>query len=149
MTYQYKSLDAALGLLLESVQVLSSDPGRQEAALQLRAQLLYNHGLRAPLPAKTKRGALEEAIQLFPNNTEFLSLYRWGETHGKIYGRVRDIVYNLVKVDEMGRTRGGIVAYLWGAWAEAKAAGTTFWAKNSNGQERVRVLLDRGINSAE
>lgn len=149
MAYQYKSLDDALSLISMTVEALTTTPVNQEAALQLRAQLVYHHGLRGSLPAKLKRDVLEEAIQLFPNNTQFLSLYLWGETHGRVYGRVRGIVSQLVKVDDVGRAKGGVLAFLWGAWAEAKAAGSTFWAHNSNGQERVRALLDRGINSAE
>lgn len=136
-------------ILAEYVDAATVTPLEQEAALQFRAQLVHNHSLRSSLPASTSRKTLEQSIELFPSNTSFLSLYLWGESHGKVYGRVRGTINDLTKVDEWGSTKGGILAFLWGAWAEARASERTFWEKNSAGQERVRVLLDKAISSPE
>jgi hypothetical protein len=92
------------------------------------------------MPATIARDVLEKAVDMFPNNTAFLSLYLFGEVGGRVYGRVHRLVNKLTA----SKGGGGAVALLWSVWAEAVSAGSNFWY---GGGERVRRALDRGITS--
>lgn len=113
-----------------------------EELLQLLVKLGHFHASRHSTPASSTREVLERAIQSFPNNTEFLSLYLWGEASGRVYGRIQRLVSDLTGENK------GIVAILWSVWAEAISASRTFWDARGGGAERVRRALDRGINSS-
>lgn len=41
----------------------------------------------------------------------------------------------------------GVIGHLWAVWAEAVSAHRTFWDDGGGGAERVRMALDKGINS--
>jgi len=81
-------------------------------------------------------------MKAYPDNTSFLSLYLFGELGNRVYGRVQRVVSQLSSADDAG-----IVGHLWAVWAESMSSHRTFWDKNGDGAERVRIALDKGINS--
>lgn len=109
-----------------------------EETYQLLTKVIYTYGSRHSIPASIAREVLEQAIDAFPNNTTFLSLYLWGETGGRVYGRVHRLV------NQLTGEKAGAVSLMWAVWAEAVSAGNMFWF---GGAERVRRALDRAINS--
>jgi hypothetical protein len=80
--YMADNLDAATRLLLEQSAHLAPESSALEHALQLLVKITHFHRLRHSLPAAIPRSILEQAIDSFPNNTSFLSLYLWGECTG-------------------------------------------------------------------
>jgi hypothetical protein len=63
------------------------------------ASLIYYHSTKGIGGYKPSllRIKLEEALQLFPNNTIFVSFYVWNESKTKIYNRVNDLFNTSVK----------------------------------------------------
>lgn len=112
-----------------------------EETLQLLVKIIHFHASRQSAPASLARSILESAIAKYPNNTEFLSLYLWGEANGRVYGRIQRLVSDLTGEDK------GIVAMLWSVWAEAIGSARTFWDSRGGGAERVRRALDRSVNT--
>lgn len=60
-----------------------------EAILQFSARLLWHHVRTGPFRPALTRFRMEEALQVFPQNTIFLSLYAWNESRARIDDRVR------------------------------------------------------------
>ena len=123
-------------------QVSKVPPGSVEAeeAFETICQTLYIYTSRHASPAALLRHVLELAIASYPNNTQFLSLYLWGELGNRVYGRIQRLTQHL-------STQDGVLGHLWNVWAEAMSAHRTFWDAGGNGAERVRLALDKGINS--
>jgi len=128
----------------EQIALMPAGGCEVEEAYQLLVRLIYLHAKRHPSPASLLRDVLESAIDLFPNNTTFLSLYLWGETGGRVYGRIQRLTSKLAADSQSGP---GVVGYLWSVWAEGVLASRTFWNEDGTGAERVRLILDRGVNS--
>ena len=141
-TYLVHGVDQVRDLTVRQISKVPPHGYEAEEAHQLLCKLLYHHASRHASPASLARTALESAIQSFPNNTMFLSLYLWGEMGGRVYGRVQRLVADL-SISE----KAGVVGHLWAVWAEANSAHRTFWDAGGGGAERVRVALDRAINS--
>ena len=57
------------------------------------ANLLYQHTkyhqLEGGFQPRMMRRKMEQAIQLFPNNTMFFSFYIWNESRAKVFNRVQ------------------------------------------------------------
>lgn len=132
-----EGIEAARDRLLTVVQSLSPGHPLAEETYQILTRLIYTYTSRHASPASLARNVLARAIAAFPSNTTFLSLYLWGETGGRVYGRIHSLVTRLTNDEN------GVVSLLWSVWAEAMTAGRMFW----NGAERVRRALDRGINT--
>jgi hypothetical protein len=137
--YSTKGLDGLHSWVSERRHDLSSLD--LEKIYQVQARIQYLHSLRHPSPAAPARTALESSIKEFPNNTQFLSLYLWGELKGRVYGRLQRLGMDLAR-----NQKSGIVGTLWLVWAEATSAHRSFW---HGGAERVRAALDTGINSEQ
>ena len=142
--FQYCSegVDHALRVIELHKNSLSPGSAEMEQTNQFLCRLLYLHRSQHPTPASIMRDVLEDAISAFPNNTQFLSLYLYGEMSGRIYGRVQSLVSHIVS----NRTS-TVVGFLWAVWAEAILASRTFWDQGGSGAERVRMVLDKGINA--
>ena len=116
-----------------------------EEVSQILAKLLYIHSTRRSIPASLFRDVLEKAVATYSNNTLFLSLYLWGELGGRIYGRIQRLVSHLISTSNSEGQ--GVIGNLWSVWAESMLAHRTFWDKGGGGAERVKMVLDKGINS--
>lgn len=123
------------------IDQLPEDHPQGEEMLQLLVKIVHFHATRHSTPASLARGILESAIAKYPNNTEFLSLYLWGEASGRVYGRIQRLVSDLTGENK------GIVAMLWSVWSEAIGSARTFWDPRGGGAERVRRALDRSVNT--
>lgn len=129
--------------LLGIVGSLPGDHPRIEETLQLLVKIIFAHNSRHSSPATLMRGVLERAIELYPNNTIFLSLYLWGEGSRRVYGNVHRLTSRLITEDV------GIVPLLWAVWAESQGAARTFYDAGGSGAERVRRALNQSVNSAK
>lgn len=145
--YLLDGIDSARDLLLHSSQTYPSSSAGSEGSLQLLTKILYHHTTRHPTPPALTRDILEYALSSFPNNTSFLSLYMYGELGGRVYGRVQRLIAEITSEHKDGGPMKGIVGHLWAVWAEAVSAHRTFWDDGGGGAERVRMALDKGINS--
>ncbi|OXG26985.1 hypothetical protein C359_05015 [Cryptococcus neoformans Bt120] len=145
--YLLDGIDSARDLLLHSSQTYPSSSAGSEESLQLLTKILYHHTTRHPTPPALTRDILEYALSSFPNNTSFLSLYMYGELGGRVYGRVQRLIAEITSEHKDGGPMKGIVGHLWAVWAEAVSAHRTFWDDGGGGAERVRMALDKGINS--
>ncbi|GMK55153.1 hypothetical protein CspeluHIS016_0202090 [Cutaneotrichosporon spelunceum] len=136
-------IEASRDRLLDIVNSLPPHDSRQEDALQLLVKVVFIHSSRHSTPASLMRGVLEQAIQLFQNNTIFLSLYLFGEGSRRVYGNVHRLTSRLITEDH------GIVPLLWAVWAESQGAARTFYDEGGSGAERVRRALNQSVNSAK
>lgn len=140
-SYYTDGIEAVKDSLGKLVEKLPEGHSQAEEVLQLLVKIVHFHASRHSTPASLARGILESAIAKYPNNTEFLSLYLWGEASGRVYGRIQRLVSDLTGEDK------GIVAMLWSVWAEAIGSSRTFWDSRGGGAERVRRALDRSVNT--
>ena len=140
--YLTSGIEPAQNVLMQQLKTLRPSSAEAEEVFQLLNRMLYVHTSRHPSPAALSRDTLELAIASFPNNTQFLSLYMWGELGGRIYGRLQGLI-----AQQLNSESGGINGQLWSVWAEAMSAHRTFWDAGGGGAERVRNALDKSINS--
>ncbi|WWC58836.1 uncharacterized protein I303_101380 [Kwoniella dejecticola CBS 10117] len=146
--YLTDGVEPAQSFLLNHLASLPPSSGEAEQTLQLLTKILYLHSSRHSTPASLARSTLETALASFPNNTAFLSLYLYGELGGRVYGRVQRLVADLTSSVRKDQDHsGGLMVHLWAIWAEGVSAHRTFWDKGGTGAERVRLALDKGINS--
>ncbi|WVQ61954.1 uncharacterized protein L199_000087 [Kwoniella botswanensis] len=143
--YLTEDIGSTRSFLLNHLITLLPSSGEAEYTLQLLTKILYFHSTRHSAPASLSRDTLELALSSFPNNTSFLSLYLYGELGGRVYGRVQRLIADLTS--QRG-SHGELVVHLWAIWAEAVSSHRTFWDEGGTGAERVRLSLDKGINSA-
>ncbi|WRT64373.1 uncharacterized protein IL334_001305 [Kwoniella shivajii] len=143
--YLTDGIEVVQSFLLNQLTDQPPSSGEAEEILQLLAKLLHLHSTRHASPASLSRDTLELALSAFPSNTSFLSLYLYGELGGRVYGRVQRLIAEIT----CGKERfGGLVTHLWSIWAEGVSSHRTFWDEGGGGAERVRLALDRAINSA-
>lgn len=140
-SYYTDGIEAVRDDITKLIHQLPDGHPQAEEMLQLLVKIVHFHASRHTTPASLAREVLESAIAKYPNNTEFLSLYLWGEASGRVYGRIQRLVSDLTGEDK------GIVAMLWSVWAEAIASARTFWDSRGGGAERVRRALDRSVNT--
>ncbi|OCF42136.1 hypothetical protein I317_04107, partial [Kwoniella heveanensis CBS 569] len=141
--YLTEGIDTARSLVVQAYSQQPPSSVEAEESLQMLSKLLYLHALHHPSPPALSRDTLELALRSFSNNTSFLSLYLYGELGGRVYGRVQRLISDLTSSTECGT-----VVHLWAIWAEAVSARRTFWDAGGGGAERVRLALDKGVNSA-
>jgi hypothetical protein len=138
--YFTDGIEAAQAACHQQISRLPSGSIELEEALQLSARISFVHRSRNPAPASIMRGVLDNATDLFPNNTTFLSLYLWEEIRMRVHGRIHRL---------SGRLGGtSIIGGLWSVWAEAVMSSRTFWDAGGGGSERVRAVLDKVVNSS-
>jgi len=142
--YLANDVDDAHQTILQHIDSVPVGSYEAEDGHQFLNKLLFVHSSRRAAPASLARDALEIAISSFPNNTLVLSLYLWGELGGRVYGRSQRLISHLIS--SSGEST-GMIAHLWSIWAEAMSAHRTFWDKGGGGAERVRMVLNKGINS--
>jgi hypothetical protein len=140
--YATDGIDAAMDVIARQLRHLPGDSASAEGAYQLLTRTLCVHTSRHASPAALARGNLETAMEAFPNNTTFLSLYLYGELGNRVYGRVQRLVSKLSNSEDVG-----VVGHLWAVWAEAMSSHRTFWDRRGGGAERVRTALDKAVNS--
>lgn len=142
--YLADGIEEAQTICGRHIERIPSGSYAAEQSYQILCKLVHIHCSRHSAPASLARHTLEIAIAAHPNNTIFLSLYLWGETGGRVYGRVQRLIAHL---SSASKDTAGVVGHLWSVWAEAMTAHRTFWDKSGRGAERVRRALDKGINS--
>jgi hypothetical protein len=141
-TYLTGGVDQSRLTIETQLESLPAESYEAEEAYQLLTRILYLHTSRHASPASLSRDALERAINAFPNNTSFLSLYLFGELGNRVYGRIQRLVARLSSSENAS-----IVGHLWAVWAESMSSHRTFWDEDGTGAERVRIALDKAINS--
>ncbi|KAF2085552.1 DUF1740-domain-containing protein, partial [Saccharata proteae CBS 121410] len=123
--------------LLESRELARSTAN--EMIHQARCQLLSWHMDHAKLfKPSVVRSELADSLQLFPNNTDFLSLFAVNEARFRIDDRVRAIVRDVVlrKEDQ------SVVGWLFSVYAEMKRG------ENLGGtRHAVRAAFERAVGS--
>jgi len=119
------SLDAAIavynGFLSELGRRSLAGPTSHfhELCLFRKARLIYMHSTTArPFKPATLRFHLEAALEMFPRNMAFLSLYAWNESRTKIENRLRTVVRDRVLKDGNETVAG----WLFAVWAEMRMA---------------------------
>jgi hypothetical protein len=138
--YLTDGVEAARDHVMRIISRLPQADFFTEILYQFLLQLLFYHTNRNASPASLTRDILELAVSTFPNNTIFLSLYLWGESGGRVHGRVQRLIAHLLQ-------EGSIVGDLWAVWAEAAQCGYSFWDPASGGAERVRHALNKAVNT--
>ncbi|WWC86471.1 uncharacterized protein L201_001348 [Kwoniella dendrophila CBS 6074] len=142
--YLADGIESVRSFLLNRLTAIQPSSEESEQTLQLLTKILHFHSTRHASPAGLSRDTLELALSSFPNNTSFLSLYLYGELGGRVYGRIQRLITELTSHKNGS---GGLIIHLWSIWAEAVSSHRTFWDDGGNGAERVRLALDKGINS--
>lgn len=125
--------------LQNALPIYPSSSAHAEELWQRFCQILYLHTTRQSTPAWLFREIVEDALRLFPQNTQFLSLYYWSQLRDKVHGRIQKHVTALTTGEV------SLTGLLWSVWAEAHMSSRTFWQDDGAGAERVRVVLSRGI----
>ncbi|WWC66161.1 uncharacterized protein I206_100062 [Kwoniella pini CBS 10737] len=143
-SYLIDGIEPTRTFLLNHLASLPPSSPEAEQTLQLLTKILYLHSSRHASPASLSRSTLEIALSSFPNNTSFLSLYLYGELGGRVYGRIQRLISDLTSNRE---NNGGLTIYLWAIWAQGVSSHRTFWDANGTGSERVRLTLDKAVNS--
>lgn len=146
-SYLLDGIHTTRDFLVQSSQTYPPSSAESEESLQLLTRILYHHTTRHSTPPALTRDVLEYALSSFPNNTSFLSLYMYGELGSKVYGRVQRLIAQITSEHKDGGVMKGVIGHLWAVWAEAVSAHRTFWDDGGGGAERVRMALDKGINS--
>ncbi|WVF70250.1 hypothetical protein IAT40_005039 [Kwoniella sp. CBS 6097] len=141
--YLANGIDTARSLVIQTYSQQVHASAEAEESLQMLSKLLHLDASRHSSPPSLSRDTLELALRTFPNNTSFLSLYLFGELGSRVYGRVQRLITDLSSSKDCGT-----MVHLWAVWAEAVSAHRTFWDAGGGGAERVRLALDRGVNSA-
>ncbi|EIW72388.1 hypothetical protein TREMEDRAFT_26535 [Tremella mesenterica DSM 1558] len=137
--YHTDGIDNVIKIVMQYMETLPQGGAEVESAVQFLCKILHVHRSRLPTPASVLRDILENAIVMFPNNTQFLSLYLYGEMGGRVYGRVQNLIGQMLTSNE------SVIGYLWAVWAEGILGSRTLWDKG--GGERVRLVLDKAVNS--
>ena len=135
-------IDSAQSIITRQIMSVTASSAEKEEAVQLLGRILHVYTSRHASPASLSRDALHLAIATFPNNTQLLSLYLWGELGGRVFGRIQRLVSDMLSADTTG-----VTGQLWAVWAEAQTSHRTFWDQGGGGAERVRSALDKSINS--
>ncbi|KAI5858627.1 NRDE-2, necessary for RNA interference-domain-containing protein [Tricharina praecox] len=90
-----------------------------ELCLLRKVRLVYMHSTTArPFKPATLRSHLEAALEIFPHNMAFLSLYAWNESRTKIENRLRTVIRDRVLKDGNETVAG----WLFAVWAEMRMA---------------------------
>ena len=95
------SLESALLCFTSNITLFTSQVSPQPSILEIfhqsRAKLLHHHVAHThSFKPSLIRSTLSESIHLFPQNTIFLSLYAWNESHFRIDDRVRSVIQSIV-----------------------------------------------------
>ncbi|KAF8535001.1 NRDE-2, necessary for RNA interference-domain-containing protein [Trichophaea hybrida] len=136
------NLDASLAvydtfiLELERRSMTGSDSQIHELCLLRKARLIYHHSTTAkPFKPATLRSNLETALETFPQNLAFLSLYAWNESRTKIENRLRMIVRDRVLLEGKETVTG----WLFAIWAEMRTG-------EHYNIHTVRNLFEQGVS---
>ncbi|KAA8893364.1 NRDE-2, necessary for RNA interference-domain-containing protein [Sphaerosporella brunnea] len=107
-----------------------------EVSLLRKARLIYLHSMTAkPFKPAALRSVLETALETFPQNTAFLSMYAWNEGRTKIENRVRNVVRNFV----LKEGRETVAGWLFAVWAEMRMS-------QHFSSHAVRSLFERAVS---
>ncbi len=126
---------------LESLRSRNMTPHTLSELLhQSKARLLYYHASTSSIfRPGLLREELSQSIKIFPNNTIFLSLYRWNETRFRIDDRVRFILRDVVLVDPNET----VVGWMFAIWHEVNAPMGAGHNYNS-----VRAVFEKAVSSS-
>lgn len=125
----------------EALENLELRGEKSEDVWQAYCHILHLHTQQHASPARLLRDTLETALERYPNNTQFLSLYLSTQLGHKIHGRVQRLITRLTSEGAQ------IPALLWSVWAEGQLCSRTFWERKGRGAERVRAALSRAVAS--
>lgn len=137
----FSGLDSGLSLIntqLQHLRLEGEGSAEEEELLALQAKLLFrhSHSKTASKPSQM-RSLLEDAIERFPNNSIFLSLYLSNEMRTKIEGRVRRLLEDKILKEGAVTTQG---------WLFAIYAELHMNARSYNVQS-VRALFERAVDA--
>ncbi|GAA5922599.1 uncharacterized protein JCM15063_003358 [Sporobolomyces koalae] len=143
LAYTTQGLDQAIEILecqlfrLECIN--ASGTAEHEEVYMLYAKLLYRHSTRAAYRPGQLRDLLERAIEVYKNNTVFLSLFYHNELRMKIQNRIRTTLESKVLRDKDVASQG----YLFAVFAELHldVRSQNVWA--------VRNLFDRAVENPQ
>ncbi|RPB06131.1 DUF1740-domain-containing protein [Choiromyces venosus 120613-1] len=111
-----------------------------ERCLMAEARLLYYHSRTSRLfKMKTMRDFLNDALQMFPNNSVFLELFVWNEAKVRIENRARTLVRDVV-LKEGTET---ILGYSFAIWTEMRMIG----AGGRYNPHAVRALFEQAVET--
>ena len=114
----------------------SNQSAEEEEALALHAKILFrNTQTRSAFRPGHLRALLEEALQRFPNNSIFLSLYLFNEIRTRIAGRVKRLLDEKILPDNVVTTNG----WLFAVYAELHLDARRYSA------EAIRALFERAV----
>ena len=140
---QRHELENALLVYERAFKTLSHRGRKWEVYLELlhqsRARLLYHHAVTSRLyrPALL-REELARSIELYPQNTIFMSLYAWNEARFRVNDRVRSTLREFV-LNERTET---VVGWIFAIWYERK--GTLSGGHNVNS---IKAIFERAVAS--
>lgn len=139
--YLTRDLEAALKAFDTQISHLRhEDPGsaEEEEALALRSKLIYRHSLsKAAYRPRQVSSALETALDVFPNNSIFLSLFLHNERRTRISGNIKRVLEAKILKEDTVTTQG----WLFAIYAELHAN------SNAYNVHAVRALFHRAISN--
>ncbi|KAK6524879.1 hypothetical protein TWF281_011780 [Arthrobotrys megalospora] len=111
-----------------------------EEAYMSKARVFFRYALTArAYKAATFRVFLETAINKFPDNTSFLSLFVWNESRSKIEYRIRTM---LVPNTGSGEGTPSVVRWVFSVWAEMQMS-----AGGNVNVSAIRNLFEKAVES--
>ena len=118
-----------------------------ESFHQSFARLLYYHATKTRLVKPSEiRSLLTGSIQLFPQNTIFLSLYAWNESRFRIDDRVRSVLQDVILSGNQDikrrRRRDSVIMHFFAIYSEMNR-GLTFGSNVLT----IRGTFERAVNS--
>ncbi|KAI9870581.1 MAG: hypothetical protein M1830_004075, partial [Pleopsidium flavum] len=140
---QHIDISAALEVFRQTSSLLAArnlaTSPSNELLHQAKAKFLHHHVTHTSYfkPALI-RSELAESIQLFPNNTIFLSLYAWNEARFRIDDRVRSIMRDVVLQDNQDT----IIGWYFSIWTELHRG-----IDMGSNSHSVRATFEKAIDS--
>lgn len=138
--YLSNGLDASNAAIEGQIRQLQSEEkgsAEEEEARALQAKIAFRHTqTKAAFRPAILRDMLESALQIFPNNSIFLSLHLFNELRTRIENRVRRILDDIVLKAESVTSEG----WLFAIYAELHLNSRTY------NVQAVRNLFERAVD---
>ncbi|KAI9789548.1 MAG: hypothetical protein M1816_005955 [Peltula sp. TS41687] len=140
---QNRSIEASLDEYAKASEFLSNRPLAFELLHQSKSHLLYHHATHSHhfRPALL-RSSLFESIQLFPQNTIFLTLYAWNERRFRIDDRVRSVINDLSLRQGEAENTITIINWIFAVWTESHGS-----LGAGHNVHSIKAVFERAVTS--
>ncbi|KAH0556828.1 hypothetical protein GP486_005384 [Trichoglossum hirsutum] len=141
--YRSRDADAAMAIFRKASDLFDKRGLRGCIAQELlhhgKARLLRFHAtMSRSFKPSLLRDEFAQSIEIFPQNTIFLSLFSWNEARSRIEGRVRSIMSDVVLKERQDT----IIGWVFSIWTELNSAPSAGYNTNT-----VRAAFERAVSN--